>query len=87
MLFTQSDLVGAYVHFTLAFTSAVIYQLSYRRTHTKFNRNILYLKVEMEDFNPDDESLKKPKKNKEEEEEDVKVGPSQHALIGGVQCS
>uniref|UniRef100_A0A8C7HSS5 YLP motif-containing protein 1 n=1 Tax=Oncorhynchus kisutch TaxID=8019 RepID=A0A8C7HSS5_ONCKI len=28
--------------------------------------------VEMEDFNPDDESLKKPKKNKEEEEEDVK---------------
>ncbi|XP_064780746.1 YLP motif-containing protein 1-like [Oncorhynchus masou masou] len=43
--------------------------------------------VEMEDFNPDDESLKKPKKNKEEEEEDVKVGPIQHALIGGVQCS
>uniref|UniRef100_A0AAZ3PWC1 YLP motif-containing protein 1 n=1 Tax=Oncorhynchus tshawytscha TaxID=74940 RepID=A0AAZ3PWC1_ONCTS len=32
--------------------------------------------VEMEDFNPDDETLKKPKKNKEEEEEDVKVGPS-----------
>uniref|UniRef100_A0AAY5KZE4 YLP motif-containing protein 1 n=1 Tax=Esox lucius TaxID=8010 RepID=A0AAY5KZE4_ESOLU len=35
--------------------------------------------VEMEDFNPDDETPKEPRK--EEEEEDVKVGPSQPVFI------